>query len=446
MRPVRDTIPVNLICDGRPALVVGYGKVGQRKERFLHASGVPVKVIAPDAVPLKVGTDPSGKEGTDPSEYIKRRFRAGDCKGAFVVFACTDDKHVNRAVLADARKHNVPCCCADQNWADADFTTPAVARTKGVAVAVSTNGASCASAKELRRSIESFLDRRESGCVTIIGTSDGFTSSDRRSQFHMSPEARKEMVRFLYDIKGVEGLVVLNTCNRVEVALYGGVNVELVKRLMHFHRLAENEYFILRGDEAFRHVVMVTAGLKSAWAGEFHVVSQVKDALEESKTMGMLDGRLKGFFDDALRTAKKVRRAVEGMLEVKEIESTAMDYLSAKMDLSKARIAVLGSGKIGSAVAKLLKGANVKVVHHGERIPACDALVCALAARKPVVTKPRKGCVILDLGMPPNCSPDVGAVSLDDLKNWRRAETGALDEAMARAAKVIADEIKKLRV
>jgi hypothetical protein len=41
--------------------------------------------------------------------------------------------------------------------------------------------------------------------------------------------------------------------------------------------------------------------------------------------MGMLDGRLKGFFDDALRTAKKVRRAVEGMLEVKEIESTAVD-------------------------------------------------------------------------------------------------------------------------
>jgi glutamyl-tRNA reductase len=54
--------------------------------------------------------------------------------------------------------------------------------------------------------------------------------------------------------------------------------------------------------------------------------------------------------------------------------------------------------------------------------------------------------VILDLGMPPNCSPEAGAVSLDDLKNWCRAETGALDEAMVRAAKVIADEIKKLRV
>ena len=40
MRPIRDTIPVNLVCDGRKALVVGYGKVGRRKEKFLHACGV----------------------------------------------------------------------------------------------------------------------------------------------------------------------------------------------------------------------------------------------------------------------------------------------------------------------------------------------------------------------------------------------------------------------
>jgi len=438
MRPVRDTIPVNLICDGRPALIVGYGRVGQRKHKFLLSCGVSVRVIAPDAAPMKEGTDPAG--------YLKRRFRAGDCKGALVVFACTDDKHVNRAVLEDARRHNVPCCCADQNWADADFTTPAVARGAGVTVAVSTSGASCASAKELRRSLESFLDGRESGKVVVIGTSDGYTSSDRLAAFHLSPDARKEMVRFLYGIKGVEGLVVLNTCSRVEVALYGSVDMELVKRLMHFHRLGESEYFILEGADAFRHVVMVTAGLKSAWTGEFHVVSQVKDALGESLECGMLDGRLKGFFDSALRTAKKVRRAVSGMLEVKEIEATAVDYLSSRIDLATARVVVLGSGRIGSAVAGMLKGCNVKIVHHGERIPRCDALVCALSTQDPVVTRPRRECVVVDLGMPPNCAPASGAVSLDELKNWRRSQTGAIDAAMSRAESIIASELECLRL
>jgi glutamyl-tRNA reductase len=160
----------------------------------------------------------------------------------------------------------------------------------------------------------------------------------------------------------------------------------------------------------------------------------------------MLDGRLKGFFDTALRAAKKVRNAVSRMLEVKEIEASAVGYIASKIDLDSARIVVLGSGRVGSAVVKLLKGKNVKVVHHDERIPPCDALVCALASRKPVVNRPRKGCVIVDLGMPPNCAPEAGAVSLDDLKDWRRAETGALDAAMARAESVIADELAGVRL
>lgn len=437
MRPIRDTIPVNLVCDGRNALVVGYGKVGRRKEKFLHACGVSVKVVAPDAI-----------EGyaDGRSVYLRRRFKTGDCKGAFVVFACTDDKHVNKAVLEDARKYGVLCCCADQNWADADFTTPAVARTSGAVVAVSTSGASCGSAKELRRSIQNFLDVRKGGKIVIVGTSDEYTTSDRRAAFHLADDARREMMRFLYGIKGVEGVVALNTCNRVEVALYGNVDIAIVKRLMRFHRLGDKEYFILEGAQAFRHVVLVTAGLKSAWTGEFHVVSQVKGALKESLSLGMLDGRLKGFFDCALGAAKKVRRAVSGMLDVKEIESTAVEYIASKCDLDSARIALLGSGKVGSAVAGLLKGCKVKIVHHGDRIPPCDVLVCALSAKEPHVTRPRKGCVVVDLGMPPNCAPCVGAVSLDDLKNWRRRQTGAIDAALAKAEKVIASELGALAI
>ena len=430
MRPIRNTLPVNLIADARPALVVGYGKVGQRKVKFLRECGVRVTVVAPDAEP-------------DDSEtsFLRRPFAPGDCKGAFVVFACTDDKHVNRAVLEDARREGVPCCCADLNWAEGDFTTPAVVRTAGATVAVSTNGASCTNAKELRRSIGEFLQSRDAERILVLGTTDQILPADRRAAYHLPPEARREMAQLLYGMKGVEGLVVLNTCNRVEVAVHGSVAVASVKRLMRFHRLAENEYFVLEGDEALRHLVKVTAGLESAWAGEFHVVSQVKDALEASAAAGMLSGRLKGFFDDVLRISRDVRHAIGDLLEVKEVEESAVDYLAANLDLSSARIVVLGSGAVGSAVAKLLVGRHVTVVHHGEVLPPCDALICALSAALPVVTEAVPGRLVLDLGMPPNCSPSVGAVSLDDLKNWRRAETGALDEALKRAEAVIAAAI-----
>ena len=171
-RPVRKTIPVNLIADGRPALVVGYGKVGQRKERFLQACGVAVTVISPDA-PAR-----SGAQGG--TAFVRRPFRPGDSRGALVVFACTDDKHVNRAVLEDARREGVPCCCSDMNWADGDFTPPAVARAAGATVAVSTNGASCANAKEMRQLIAEFLSRRAEERIVVLGTSDRNLPAERR--------------------------------------------------------------------------------------------------------------------------------------------------------------------------------------------------------------------------------------------------------------------------
>ena len=432
MRPIRNTLPVNLIADARPALVVGYGKVGQRKVKFLRECGVRVTVVAPDAEP----------DDDNATSFLRRPFAPGDCKGAFVVFACTDDKHVNRAVLEEARREGVPCCCADLNWAEGDFTTPAVVRAAGATVAISTNGASCANAKELRHILGDFLQSRDAERILVLGTTDAILPADRRAAYHLPPEARREMAQLLYGMKGVEGLVVLNTCNRVEVAVHGSVAVESVKRLlMRFHRLAENEYFILEGDEALRHLVKVTAGLESAWVGEFHVVSQVKEALEASAAAGMLSGRLKGFFDDVLRLSRDVRHAIGDRLDVKEVEESAVDYLAAKLDLSSARIVVLGSGAVGSAVAKLLAGRHVTVVHHGEALPPCDALVCALSAAAPVVTEAVPGRLVVDLGMPPNCAPSVGAVSLDDLKNWRRAETGALDEALKRAETVIAAAI-----
>ena len=429
MRPIRDTIPVNLIADARHALVVGYGKVGQRKERFLKECGVAVTVVSPDV---------NGSSGNDSGTvFIGRPFKPGDCKGMILVFACTDDKHVNRAVLEDARRHGVPCCCTDMNWADGDFTTPAVVRSGGATVAVSTNGASCANAKELRRAIGGFLESRAEGRIVVLGTNDAMLPDERRAAYHMPAGARREMARFLYGLKGVEGLVVLNTCNRVEVAVHGSVDVESVKRLMRFHRLADNEYFVLQDEEAFRHVVRVTAGLESAWTGEFHVVNQVKEAIEESAAADLLSGRLKGFFDDVLHTAKAVRHAIGDLLDVREVEQTAVEYLSSRVDVRTARIAVVGGGSVGSAVAGLLKGHDVTVVHHGEAIPSCDVLICALSAPEPVVTEAVPGRLVLDLGMPPNCSPCVGAVSLDDLKNWRRAGNGSLDEAMERAEMVI---------
>lgn len=434
MRPTRHTVPVNLVADGRPAFVAGYGKVGRRKVAFLSECGVDVVVVSPDA--------PCATEGG--IEFIAREFRETDCEGKMVVFACTDDKHVNRSILEAARKAGVPCCCSDMNWADGDFVTPAVTRFGDATVAISTSGASCSNAKALRQSIGEFLKSKANGRLAVIGTDDTMLDSRRRAPLHLDAPGRAETLKFILALKGVEGAVVLNTCNRVEAVVDGDADAGLLRKIMGFGGLGDGEFFVLEGREAFRHIVNVTAGMKSAWVGEFHIVKQVKDALDESAAAGGLNGRLKGIFDEVLRISKNVRHATAELLDVKEIETTAVDYLSRHIDPETAKICILGSGKLGTSVAEHLCGKNVRIVHHGEEIPACDALVCALSAPEPVVRESVPGRIVLDLGMPPNCSPEAGAVSLDELKDWRRMETGAADEAAKRAAAVIDMELQSM--
>ena len=48
-RPIRQTLPLNLIIDDRSALVVGGGQVGLRKVRNLLDAGARVVLVCPDA-------------------------------------------------------------------------------------------------------------------------------------------------------------------------------------------------------------------------------------------------------------------------------------------------------------------------------------------------------------------------------------------------------------
>ena len=97
-RPRRKTFPINMIVDEGVALVVGGGQVGRRKVRQLLEAGAAVELVCPEAV-----AELSVLAGEGRIRWTRRPFRAGDVSGHLMVFACTDDKHLNRAILDEAR-------------------------------------------------------------------------------------------------------------------------------------------------------------------------------------------------------------------------------------------------------------------------------------------------------------------------------------------------------
>jgi precorrin-2 dehydrogenase len=137
--------PLNLKIQNKCCLIVGGGEVAARKIEPLLVCGAKVKVVSPtvcDTIRSLVESE--------RIEWRERGYRKGDVKGAFLVFAATDNSEVQNQVIEEARLHDILLNCADIPDA-CSFQVPAVVRQGGLLLAVSTTGASPALSAWIRK-------------------------------------------------------------------------------------------------------------------------------------------------------------------------------------------------------------------------------------------------------------------------------------------------------
>ncbi|RFU40597.1 uroporphyrinogen-III C-methyltransferase [Actinomadura logoneensis] len=108
---------LGLRLGGRRVLVVGGGRVAQRRVPALLAAGADVTVIAPEITPALDDLVADGR-----ITWTARPFETGDCDGVWLVQAVTDDPKVNAAVAAEAEARRVWCVRADDAEASAAWT------------------------------------------------------------------------------------------------------------------------------------------------------------------------------------------------------------------------------------------------------------------------------------------------------------------------------------
>lgn len=136
--------PVCLNIEGRSCLIIGGGRVAERKARGLLECGAEVCVISPLLSPgLRLLHDQGG------ISWRRRGYEIDDVRGAFLVMAATDDHEVQDMVVADCGRHNIPLNVADVPD-KCNFILPALVRRGSLSIAVSTSGKSPALAKELK--------------------------------------------------------------------------------------------------------------------------------------------------------------------------------------------------------------------------------------------------------------------------------------------------------
>jgi len=137
--------PAFIDLHGREAVVVGGGNVAQRKVRALIKAGASVKVISPRITDSLVKLREKGL-----LKHVRRNYRKGDLRGAFIVIAGTSSALTNDRVAGEAPNLvnviDVP--------SQGNFIVPSVVSRGKLTIAISTGGTSPAVSKAIRKEME----------------------------------------------------------------------------------------------------------------------------------------------------------------------------------------------------------------------------------------------------------------------------------------------------
>lgn len=472
---MQPNLPVNLLVKGRPCLVVGAGAVAARKVKALLAAGATVQVVAPEVCRELAGAVAAGE-----IEYAARRFAPADVAGKRLVFAATNERAVNRAVLDAARKAGALCGCVDSNWADGDFVTPAVLQQEGLTVAVSTGGQSCRRARTIKNLLARCLDQTGPAEWLVVGTSHAQLTLAEREGFQLAGDRLKEAGDMLSRTMGMHEFMLLVTCNRVEwvgvASKVAGLD-RLAERILGLDRLRPEQRYCLRGRAAYDHLALVTAGMLSQSPGEHHVAAQVKAALELARRQGWAGALLQAWVASALHVSKHIKNEATPLLRTVEIEDVAVAYAETEFgrDWRAHTILVIGSGSVGQGLVEQALARHGRIVwcYHRNR-PKTEAardrrvqlvpfarlpeslgsshiVFCAVNASGAVLQAEHapyldgeRRVLLVDLGVPRNVDPALGAllrkaelVNLDRLKRWAAEKHGNLDRIMTLCRRIL---------
>ncbi|HAU10005.1 MAG TPA: uroporphyrinogen-III C-methyltransferase [Gammaproteobacteria bacterium] len=146
-----DFFPVYLKLTDASCLVVGGGKIAERKIDLLRRAGARVTVVSPTLIPaLRIAKN----EGQISHQAML--FSADALEGHSLVIAATNQENINRRVALAAKQRNIPVNVVDRPDL-CSFIIPSIVDRSPVIIAISTGGASPILARLLKSRLETLI-------------------------------------------------------------------------------------------------------------------------------------------------------------------------------------------------------------------------------------------------------------------------------------------------
>lgn len=274
-----------------------------------------------------------------------------------------------------------------------------------------------------------------------IGLSYKKADAEIRGHFSLSEESK---IKLLEDAKneGIDGIIVTSTCNRTEIYGFAQHPYQLIKLLCeHTHGTVEEfekVAYIYKNKEAISHMFKVGTGMDSQILGDFEIISQIKTAFVNSKTIGVANPFLERLINAVIQASKRIKNETQISSGATSVSFASVHYILREVpEIAQKNILLFGTGKIGrntcenlvkhtknpnitlinrtrDKAEKIAGKFNLKVKEFGDlrsEIAKSDILIVATGAQKPTITgdliSEGKNLLILDLSIPKNVSDDV---------------------------------------
>jgi precorrin-2 dehydrogenase / sirohydrochlorin ferrochelatase len=142
-----------LRLEGKKVVVIGGGRVAERKVKGLLGTGGLITVISPQSTDELKRLASSGL-----IEWHEKSFSKEDIKGAFLIFAATNDKVLNQSIKMAASDQQLVNIADDPDGSD--FHVPSHIQRGRLSISVSTGSASPTLARKIKEQLENQFDEQ----------------------------------------------------------------------------------------------------------------------------------------------------------------------------------------------------------------------------------------------------------------------------------------------
>jgi glutamyl-tRNA reductase len=329
--------------------------------------------------------------------------------------------------------------------------------------------------------------------ILALGVSHKTAPLELRERLSLTEGRAVAALRELTEAATITEAAAISTCNRTELYLIVSDPVEAESEALGvLTRKAEirptellGHLYSLRGVDAARHLLRVTAGLDSMIVGEAEIQGQVKRAYELALVEGGTGPILNRLFRGALAAGGRARNETAISERGVSIPSVAVEVAQRALgDLAERKVLMIGAGGTAELVARALVSRGVDTVfvanrHHDralglaqrfdgeairfeslpEQLVEVDVVVSTTNSPHHIIERDgleqvmaereARPLVLIDIAVPRDIEPgcrEVAGVSLydiDDVQQIVERNAGSREAEATRAERIIDTELDR---